>query len=157
MSEISIQNETEYDLTETILDQIKRDAVEYFGESVNGIRIQYGIERHAFNAKTGQVRYAFSPNDFGLVNTTSFADLYTRVDDVPRIDDVREDIETSSFDDGDDADEDEEVATFGTLDVDLDGGEDDESPEFKNLDSGFTSMDDMEDNEQDYLYDDYDN
>lgn len=153
MSEISIQNETEYDLTDAILDQIKREALEYFGESVNGIRIQYGIERHAFNARTGQVRYAFSPNDFGLIDTTSFTDLYSRADDVPRIDDVREDIATSSFDDNEDVEEDEDVSTFGRLGSDLDVVEDDE-PEFQSLDTDFESI---EDNERDYLYDDYDN
>lgn len=152
MSEISIQNETEYTLTDTILDQIKREALEYFGESVNGIRVQYGIERHAFNARTGQVRYAFSPNDFGLIDTTSFSDLYSRTDDVPSIDDVREDISTSSFDDSDDTEDDDETATFGTLDNDLDVVEDDD-PQFQSLDSDFESMDD---NERDYLYDDYD-
>lgn len=152
MSEISIQNETEYKLTDNILDQIKREAVEYFGESVNGIRIQYGIERHAFNAKTGQVRYAFSPNDFGLLDTTSFSDLYSRVDDVPSIDDVREDIETASFDDSEDAEEDEDVSTFRRLNDDLDVVEDDDT-EFQSLDTDF---DTIEDNERDYLYDDYD-
>jgi len=152
MSEISIQNETEYALTDNILDQIKREALEYFGESVNGIRIQYGIERHAFNARTGQVRYAFSPNDFGLIDTALFADLYSRTDDVPSIDDVREDIETSPFDDNEDAEEDEEVPTFGRLNGDLDVVEDDDR-EFKSLDTDFESIDD---NERDYLYDDYD-
>jgi hypothetical protein len=56
MSDILINNETEYSLPATILNQIQRDAIEYFGESVHTIRIQYGIERHAFNAKTGEVR-----------------------------------------------------------------------------------------------------
>ena len=152
MSEISIQNETEYTLTDAILDQIKREALEYFGDSVNGIRIQYGIERHAFNARTGQVRYAFSPNDFGLIDTTPFSDLYSRADDVPSIDEVREDITTSSYEDHDDTEEDEDVATFETLDNDLDVVEDDES-QFQSLDTDFESMDD---NERDYLYDDYD-
>ena len=29
----------------------------YFGESIKAIRIQYGIERHAFNAKSGDQRF----------------------------------------------------------------------------------------------------
>jgi hypothetical protein len=152
MSDITIQNETEYALTDAILEQIKRDALEYFGESVNGIRIQYGIERHAFNARTGEVRYAFSPNDFGLVDTTSFSDVYSRIHDVPSIDDVSEDIEASPFDDTE-IEEDEEVVTFGPLNGDLDVVEDDDSPEFQSLD---TDLESLEDGDRDYLYDDYD-
>ena len=34
MPDIPIHNETEYSLTTTMLEQIKRDALEYFGESV---------------------------------------------------------------------------------------------------------------------------
>src|SRR5262245_62392099 len=71
MASIAIQNETEYILTEEMAEQIRRDAQEHFGEVVRSIRVQYSIERHALNARTGEVRYAFSPNDFGLVNTTT--------------------------------------------------------------------------------------
>src|SRR5215475_564320 len=46
--------------------QIIRDAQEYFGEEVQAIRVQSGLERHAFNARTHEVRYAFSPQDFGF-------------------------------------------------------------------------------------------
>ncbi len=52
--------------------------MEYF-ESVNAIRIQYGIERHAFNARSGEVRYAFSPSDFGLVDTAMAFRIAIRV------------------------------------------------------------------------------
>src|SRR6266852_6970615 len=47
----------------------RRDAQEHFGEEVSAIRVQDGIERHAFNARTHEVRYAFSPQDFGFGHT----------------------------------------------------------------------------------------
>src|SRR6266571_3451473 len=50
--------------------QILRDAQEHFGEEVQAIRVQSGLERHAFNARTHEVRYAFSPQDFGFGHTT---------------------------------------------------------------------------------------
>ena len=34
---------------------------------VRSIRVQEGLERHVFNTRTRQVRYAFSPTDFGLM------------------------------------------------------------------------------------------
>ncbi len=35
--------------------------------------MQAGIERHAFNARTHEVRYAFSPQDFGFGHTMPIA------------------------------------------------------------------------------------
>src|SRR5712691_6377121 len=64
---IPIHNETDYTLTDEMAAQILRDAQEHFGEEVHAIRVQSGIERHAFNARTHEVRYAFSPQDFGVV------------------------------------------------------------------------------------------
>src|SRR5574341_1061861 len=52
-------------------EQIRRDAQDHFGEEVHAIRVQAGLERHAFNARTHEVRYAFSPQDFGFVHTPS--------------------------------------------------------------------------------------
>jgi hypothetical protein len=47
--------------------------------------VQYGIARHAFNARTREVRYAFSPADFGLVNTTTtLPDTYYHPADLSR-------------------------------------------------------------------------
>src|SRR5881409_1067594 len=69
MVTIPIHNETDYALTEAMTTQILRDAQEHFGEEVRSVRVQSGIERHAFNARTHEVRYAFSPQDFGLVHT----------------------------------------------------------------------------------------
>src|SRR5213594_1721836 len=69
MASIPIQNETDYALTDDITQQIIRDAHEHFGEEVRAIRVQAGIERHALNARTREVRYAFFPQDFGLGHT----------------------------------------------------------------------------------------
>ncbi|ETX00472.1 MAG: hypothetical protein ETSY2_39020 [Candidatus Entotheonella gemina] len=155
MAEIPIQNETEYTLPPSILDQIKRDALEYFGESVNAIRIQYGIERHAFNARSGEVRYAFSPSDFGLVDTAaSFPDNLARTDDVPSIDGDREAIAAPAFDDSD-VDDDDEAPEFTSLDSDLDVVADDDGTDFQRIEADFDAL---EDSNNDFLYDDdYDN
>jgi hypothetical protein len=61
MAHIPLNNETDYALTDDMRKDIIRDAQEYFGEHVRSIRVQDGIERHAFNARIGEVRYAFSP------------------------------------------------------------------------------------------------
>ena len=66
MASIPIHNETDYPLTDDMIQQIIRDAQEHFGEEVRAIRVQSGIERHALNARTREVRYAFSPQDFGF-------------------------------------------------------------------------------------------
>src|SRR4030095_236890 len=66
MARIPIHNETAYTLTEDITQQIIRDAQEHFGEEGRAIRVQSGLERHALNARTWEVRYAFFPQDFGL-------------------------------------------------------------------------------------------
>jgi hypothetical protein len=71
MASIPIHNETAYTLTDDITQQIIGDAHEHFGEEVRAIRVQSGIERHALNARTREVRYAFSPQDFGLGHYTS--------------------------------------------------------------------------------------
>ena len=69
MASIPIHNETAYTLTDDITQQIIGDAHEHFGEEVRAIRVQSGIERHALNARTREVRYAFFPQDFGLGHT----------------------------------------------------------------------------------------
>ena len=67
MASMPIHNETDYALTAAMQQHIIQDAHEHFGEEVHSIRVQAGLERHAFNARTHEVRYAFSPTDFGLV------------------------------------------------------------------------------------------
>ena len=68
--EVSIlSNETTYTLTDVMTLEILRDAHNHFGEEVHAIRVQSGLARHALNARTREVRYAFSPQDFGLGHT----------------------------------------------------------------------------------------
>src|SRR6267142_2330626 len=66
MERIPIHNETDYTLTDALKQHIIRDAQEDFGEDVRAIRVQSGLARHVFNARTREVRYAFFPQDFGL-------------------------------------------------------------------------------------------
>lgn len=70
---IPIHNETDYTLTDAMRQYILRDAQEHFGEEIQAIRVQSGRERHAFNARTHEVRYAFSPQDFGFGHTMAIA------------------------------------------------------------------------------------
>src|SRR5262245_66472943 len=46
---------------------ILRDAQEHFGEAIRAMRVQSGLARHAWNARTREVRSAFSPQDFGVL------------------------------------------------------------------------------------------
>jgi len=69
MAHIPIDNETDYALNEAMTQAIIRDAQEHFGEEIRSIRVQSGLQRHALNARTREVRYAFSPQDFGLGHT----------------------------------------------------------------------------------------
>jgi len=69
MVNIPIHNETTYTLTDVMTLEIIRDAHDHFGEEVHAIRVQSGLARHALNARTREVRYAFSPQDFGLGHT----------------------------------------------------------------------------------------
>ena len=67
MVSIPIDNETPYTLTDAMRQDILHDAQQHFGDEVRAIRVQEGLERHVFNARTRQVRYAFSPTNFGLM------------------------------------------------------------------------------------------
>ena len=67
MADIPIHNETDYVLTEAMTQEILHDAQEHFGDVIRAIRVQSGLQRHALNARTCEVRYAFSPQDFGVV------------------------------------------------------------------------------------------
>jgi hypothetical protein len=155
LANIPIHNETEYTLTDEMAAQIIRDAHEHFGEEVRAIRVQYGIERHAFNARTHEVRYAFSPQDFGFGHTTPIVPEpltpelprarwhFSRSDAAPEahllpaaLDDVAVDaedlepLETSleSLDEGQDDDEEEKDDVF-TLDDQNDDEDDEEDQE----------------------------
>ena len=154
MPDLPIHNETEYSLTAAMFEQIKRDALEYFGESVRSVRVQYGIERHAFNAKTGEMRYAFSPGDFGLIDMkVSFPDTFHNRRDVRSIDDEEEEeIEEVTFDEIDVEEEVEEGPTFERFDEELDGAaEEEEETDFEAMDEDF---EDLEEEDKDFLYND---
>ena len=157
MAGIPIHNETEYALTDDMTKQIIRDAQEHFGEDVRSIRVQYGIERHAFNARTREVRYAFSPNDFGLVDTTTtFPDTYYHPADIPSIDDdTEEEVLPAAFDDVevDDVDEEEDrrETSLESLEEEFEADEDEED-EFPDLDDQFEDTEE----EDSFTYDDDD-
>jgi len=157
MATIPIHNETEYTLTDDMTKQIIRDAQEHFGEDVRSIRVQYGIDRHAFNARTREVRYAFSPNDFGLVDTTTtFPDTYYHPADIPSIDDdTEEEVLPAAFDDVevDDVDEEEDrrETSLESLEEEFEADEDEED-EFPDLDDQFEDTEE----EDSFTYDDDD-
>lgn len=67
MADIPIHNDTDYVLTDAMTQEILRDAQEHFGDVIRTIRVQAGLQRHALNTRTCEVRYAFSPQDFGVV------------------------------------------------------------------------------------------
>jgi hypothetical protein len=175
MPDLPIHNETEFSLTQTMLEQIKRDAIESFGEAVRAIKVQYGIERHAFNIRTGEVRYAFSPGDFGMIDTTlSLPEPYFHRADIPTIDDDAEEaLLPSSFDDiavdetGDgaeslesleeeEADEDEaEEAAVAFQDLDEDEDDDNEDDDDEDDDDEDDQFDDLDDDDSRFIeYDD---
>ena len=146
MASIPIHNETAYTLTDDMTQQIIGDAHEHFGEEVRAIRVQSGIARHALNARTREVRYAFFPQDFGLGHTMPAVQEHAAaVADLPTIDEepeaaiisvpfevVEEDeeelepLETSleSLDEGQDDEEEDDVFTLDAPVEDTD--EDDE-------------------------------
>jgi hypothetical protein len=146
MASIPIHNETDYTLTDDMTQQIIRDAQEHFGEEVRSIRVQSGIERHALNARTREVRYAFSPQDFGLGHfmptvhepfdpSAALSDmdeepeaaiLPTPFEDVEDVEEDMEPLETSleSLDEGQDDEEEDDVFTLDAPVEDTD--EDDE-------------------------------
>jgi len=146
MAHIPIHNETTYTLTEDITQQIIRDAHEHFGEEVRAIRMQSGIARHAFNARTHEVRYAFSPQDFGLghrmptdhEHSAAVADLPT-IDEEPEaaslpapFEDVEEDMEPleTSLESLDEEQDDEEEDDVFTLDDPVEDADEEEDKVF---------------------------
>jgi hypothetical protein len=151
MASIPIHNETEYTLTDEMTQQIIRDAQEHFGEEVSSIRVQYGIERHAFNARTREVRYAFSPNDFGLVDTTTaFPDTYYHAGDLATIDDdTEEEIIPAAFDDVETDEEERRETSLESLEAEL---EEEEEEEFPEMDDQFEESEE----EDSFMYDDED-
>jgi hypothetical protein len=151
MASIPIHNETDYPLTDDMTQQIIRDAQEHFGEEVRAIRVQSGLERHALNARTWEVRYAFFPQDFGLVHPmpTVHKPSVTSAD-LPTMDEEREAaLIPAPFED---VEEDEEnIEPIETSLESLDEGQDDEEDDVFKLD---TPVEDMDEDEEDNVLDD---
>src|SRR5438094_10474692 len=113
MASMPIHNETDYLLTDNIRQHIIRDVHEYFGGQVRSIRVQYGIARHAFNARTLEVRYAFSPTDFGLFDTSALPQTPVSPVALPALNDALEGEDVFKLDNPrEEADEDEEDSAF---------------------------------------------
>jgi len=154
MASIPIHNETDYTLTEAMTQQIIRDAHEHFGEEVHAIRVQSSIERHALNARTREVRYAFSPQDFGLSHPMPMVQEHSAsVADLPTINEETDDaILPVPFEDVVDVEEDEEdTEPLVTSLESLDEGQDDEEK-----DDFFTLDDPVEDTDEDDEYNIFD-
>src|SRR4029434_4462741 len=129
MASMHIHNETEYAFTDDITQQIIGDTHEHFGEEVRAIRVQSGIERHALNARTWEVRYAFSPQDFGLgYPMPTVHEPSASMADIPTMDEEPVDaILPVSCEDVADVEEDEEdTEPLETSLESLDEGQDDE-------------------------------
>jgi hypothetical protein len=145
MASIPIHNETDYMLTDDMMQHIIRDAQEHFGEEVRSIRVQSGIARHALNTRTREVRYAFFPQDFGLVHampTVQEPSAYAA--DIPNIDaEPEEAILPASFEDIEVEEEDMEPLETSLESLD-EGREDDEEE-----DDGFKLDDPVEDTDED--------
>jgi hypothetical protein len=164
MASIPIQNETDYTLTDDMTQQIIRDAQDHFGEEVRTIRVQSGIDRHAFNARTHEVRYAFSPQDFGFGHTMPIApEPPTSEQPRARRRSSRSDAEPeaaiipASFEDVEEDEEDEEdTEPLETSLESLDEGQDDEEEDdVFTLDAPVEDTD--EDDEDNVLDDEEDN
>ena len=149
MVDIPIHNETDYPLTDDMTQHIIRDAQEHFGEEVRSIRVQSGIARHAFNARTREVRYAFFPQDFGLVHTmptvqepSAYAAAIPNIDTEPE-----EAILPASFEDIEVEEEDLEPLETSLESLDEGQEDDEEEDDFFKLDDPVEDADeDDEDN-----------
>jgi hypothetical protein len=154
MASIPIHNETDYTLTDDMTQQIIRDAQEHFGEEVRAIRVQAGLERHALNARTWEVRYAFFPQDFGLGHTMpAVQEPFAPSAAFPARDAEPEAaIRSAPFEDAEDVEED--IEPLETSLESLDEGQDEEEDVFT-LDAPVEDMD--EDDEDNVLDDDEEN
>ena len=160
MASIPIHNETAYTLTDDITQQIIGDAQEHFGEEVRAIRVQSGIARHAFNARTHEVRYAFSPQDFGLGQTLpTVHEPFPPASALPPIDEEPEAaILPVPFEDVEVEEDEEDMEPLETSLESLDEGQDEEEEDdFFTLDDPVDATDeDDEDNVFDHAEDDED-
>jgi hypothetical protein len=158
MASIPIHNETTYTLTDDITQQIIRDAQEHFGEEVRAIRVQSGLERHALNARTWEVRYAFFPQDFGLGHPMPTVHApFDPAADLPTRDEATADaILPTPFEDVEEEDIEEDTEPLETSLESLDEGQDDEEEDdVFTLDAPVEDTD--EDDEDNVLDDEEDN
>ena len=149
MASIPIHNETAYTITDDMTQQIIRDAQEHFGEEVRAIRVQSGLERHALNARTWEVRYAFFPQDFGLgAPLPAVHEPFAPAAALPIMDEETEDaILPGPFEDVADVEEDEEdIEPLETSLESLDEGQDDEEEDVFTLDDPVEEADEDEEN-----------
>jgi hypothetical protein len=151
MARIPIHNETAYTLTEDITQQIIRDAQEHFGEEVRAIRVQSGLERHALNARTWEVRYAFFPQDFGLGHRLpTVHEPFAPAAALPTRDEATADaILPTPFEDVEEDEED--IAPLETSLASLGEGQDDEQDDVFTLDA---PVEDTDEDEEDNVLDD---
>lgn len=134
MPDIPMRNETGYDLTPFILEQIKSEAIEHFGEWIDAIRVQLGIARHAFNIKTREVRFAFSPLDYDFSKPTiPPAETATYQPGITSLHDDEDDADLMLSDYVDDIDK----TAFAMLDNEIEISVNDDEPMFQALDPDF--------------------
>ena len=158
MARIPIHNETGYTLTDDMTQQIIRDAHEHFGEEVRAIRVQSGLERHALNARTWEVRYAFFPQDFGLGSLLPAVpeSLIPSAAFPPRDDAPEAAILPAPFDDvAEDEEDAEDIELLETSLDSLEEGQDDEEDDVFTLDAPVEDID--EDDEDTFVDDEEDN
>jgi hypothetical protein len=150
MADIPIYNETDYALTEAMTQDILRDAQEHFGEAIRAIRVQSGLQRHAWNARTREVRYAFSPQDFGVVHPLPPASESPRSRRRPSRseEETASEILPASFEEGEGEEEDLEPLETSLESLD-EGPEEDEDEDVFRLDAPIEDVD--EDEEEDLL------
>jgi len=151
MADIPIHNETDYALTEAMTQDIRRDAREHFGDAILAIRVQSGLQRHAWNARTHEVRYAFSPQDFGVVPALLSAPDIPRARRRPSRSDEEPEGEMlpASFegDEGDEGDLEPLETSLESLD---EGQEEDEEDDVFRLDA---PVEEVDEDEEDALLD----
>jgi hypothetical protein len=136
---------------------IIRDAQEHFGEEVRSIRVQSGRERHALNTRTREVRYAFFPQDFGVVHTMpTVQEPLDHAVAIPNIDtEPEEAILPAAFEDVEVEEEDMEPleTSLESLDEGQDDEEEDEEADFFKLDD---PVEDVDEDEEDNLFEEED-
>ena len=154
MVNIPIHNETTYTLTDVMTLEIIRDAHDHFGEEVHAIRVQSGLARHALNARTREVRYAFSPQDFGVIPLLPTAPESPRSRRRPSRSDeeIEAEILPAPFEDVEVDEEDMEPLETSLESLDEGQDEDEEDGVFR-LDA---PVEDVDEDDEEYLLDNED-